>query len=70
MIPIVIGAIDTVTKELVQEQRTSGKCQNYHIIDNSPNMEKNPGDLRRLAVTHSSVNEHQLTLLLKTHKEQ
>ena len=43
--------------------RSSEDHQNFWII------EKNPGDLRRLAVTQTSVKGHQLTLMWKTLKE-
>ena len=33
------------------------------------NTGKSPGDLRRLAVTWTSVKDHQLVLVRKTHKE-
>ena len=39
---------------------------NNSIIENGQNTEKSPGDLRRLAVTQSSVKDHHLTLLWKT----
>ena len=39
--------------------RTSGDHPNYTIIENGQNIEKSPGDLRRLAVTQISVKDHQ-----------
>ena len=48
VILIVIGALSTVTKGLVQglgNQRTSGDHPNYSIIEISQNTEKSPGDL-------------------------
>ena len=36
---------------------------NYYIIEIGRNTEKSPGDLRRLAVTQTPVNDHQLTLI-------
>ena len=41
----------------------SGDHPNYYIIENSQNTEKSPGDLRRLAVIHTPVKDHQLTLM-------
>ena len=38
--------------------RTSGDHRNYSIIKNGQNTEKSPGDLRRLAVTQTSVKDH------------
>ena len=42
---------------------TSGFHPNYYIIENGRNTEKNPGNLRRLAVTQTPVKDHQLTLI-------
>ena len=44
---------------------TSGDHSNYSIIEIGQNTEKSPGDLRRLAVTQTSVKDHQLTLMWK-----
>ena len=68
IIPIVIGAFGTVTKETgrLGSWRTSGDHPNYYIIENGQNTEKSPGDLRRLAVTQAPVKNHQLTLMGKT----
>ena len=46
--------------------RTSGDHPNYYIIENGQNTDKNPRDLRRLAVTQTPVKNHQLTLKWKT----
>ena len=46
--------------------RSSGDYPNYSIIENGQNIEKSPGDLRRLAITQSPVKNHQLTLMSKT----
>ena len=46
--------------------RMSGDHPNYSIIENGQNTEKSPGDLRRLAVTQTPVQDHQLTLMWKT----
>ena len=68
MIPIVIGALGTVTKGLVQgledlEMRMSRDHQNYIIIEIGQNTEKSPGNLRRLAVTQTPVRNHWLMLV-------
>ena len=42
---------------------------NYNIVEIGQNTEKSPGDLRRLAVTHTPVKNHQITLMSKTLKE-
>ena len=44
-------------------KRTSGDHLNYSIIKIDQNTEKSPGDLRRLAVTQTPVENHQLTLV-------
>ena len=67
IIPIVIGALSTVTKGLLKglgNKRTSGDHINYCIIENQ-NTGKSPGDLRRLAVTQTPVKNYQFTLMLK-----
>ena len=46
-------------------KRTSRDHSNSNIVDVGQNTEKNPGDLRSLAVTQSPVKNHQLTLLWK-----
>ena len=66
IIPIVIGAFGTVTKGLLMGLgglggwRTSGDHPNYNITENGKNTGKSPGDLRRLAVTQTSVKNHRL----------
>ena len=50
-------------------KRTGRDCLNYYIIEISQNTEKSPGDLRRLAVSQTPVENHQLTLMWKTLKE-
>ena len=54
-----------ITKETggLGSWRTSGDYPNYYIIENGLNPEKSPGDLRRLAVTQTPVESHQLTLM-------
>ena len=49
--------------------RTRGDYSNYYIIEIGQNIEKRPGDLRRLAVTRKSVKDHQLMLVWKTLKK-
>ena len=69
IIPIIIGAFYTVTKGLLkgleelEVLRTSGDHPNNYIIENGQNIEKSPGDLRRLGVTQTPVKDHQLTLM-------
>ena len=75
IIPVVIGALATVTKRINKgtggagNKRTSGEHPNFYIIEFSQNIEKSPRDLRRLAVTQTPRKDHQLTLMLKTLKE-
>ena len=40
-----------------------GEHPNYNIIKTDQNTEKSPGDLRRLAVTQTSVEDNRLTLV-------
>ena len=40
-------------------KRTSRDHPNYYIFENDQNTEKSPGDLRILAVTQTSVENHQ-----------
>ena len=58
IIPIVIGALGTVTKGLLEgleDLEVGGRV----------NTEKSPGDLRRLTVIQTPVENHQLTLMWK-----
>ena len=48
----------------------SGDYTNYIIIENGQNTVKSPEDLKRLAVTQTSVKDHQQTLMEKTFKGQ
>ena len=63
---ILIGALGSYTKELVQGlddlvKRTSEDHANYGIVDIGQNTDKSPGDLRSLAVTLNPEENHQLT---------
>ena len=51
--------------ERLRNQRTIRDHPGYGLIKIGQNAEKNPEDLRRLAVTQTPVKEHQLTLVLK-----
>ena len=57
VLPIVVGALGTVTKGLVKSirglrnKRSSGDHPNYSIVEIDQNTEKSPGDSRRLIVT-------------------
>ena len=73
VIPIVIGALSTVSKGLVQGLEDL-KIRGLQIINTSiteigQNNEDSPGDLRRLAVTQTPVRNHQLRLEWKFEKE-
>ena len=59
--------IDNGTGRL-ENKRTWGDHPNDIIIKISPNTEKSSGNLRRLAVTQTPVEDHQLTLVWKTLK--
>ena len=72
VIPIIIGALGTVTKRLIQghnDLEIRGVHPNYSIIKIGQNTEKSPGNLRRLAITQTVVRNHWLTLVWKTGKE-
>ena len=75
IIPIVIGDYGTLTKGLLKglvDLEVSGRVetiQNYSIIMNGQNIEKSPGDLRRLAITQTLVKDHKLMLMWKTLNE-
>ena len=75
IVPIVIGAFDTITKRFIKRPRgleVGGRVetiQNDSITENSQNPKKSPGDLRRLAVTQTPVKNHHLILMGKTLKE-
>ena len=68
---IVIGALGTVTKDLVQmtgglgNKRTSGDHPTYCIIEIGQNTKKSPGDLRRLVFTQTTARNYQLILVRK-----
>ena len=72
IIPIVIGAFGAVTKGLLkglEDLEVGGRVETIQttaLFENGQNTEKSPGDLRRLAVTQSSVKDHRLTLMWKT----
>ena len=59
--------IDTRTEEL-ENQRTSGDNLNYSFVEIGQNIEKNSGDLWRLAVSQIPVRNYRLTLVGKTRK--
>ena len=64
---IVIGALGTVAKGLVQGLEEDHP--NYWITEIGQNAEKNSRDLRRLAVTQTPVKDHQLNLVGKNFQE-
>ena len=50
-------------------KRTSVDHPKYYIIENVQNTEKNPGDVRIIAVTQTSVKYHHVKLMRKSLKE-
>ena len=74
VVVIVIAALGTVTKRLVQGQEdfrdksTSWDHPKYIIIKIGQNTEKSSGDLKRFAVPQTPVRNHQLTLVWETIK--
>ena len=69
IVPIVIGAFSTLYKRIIKwpggfgSWRPSGDHPNNSIIEDGQNTEMSPGVLRRLAVTHTPLKDHQLTLV-------
>ena len=68
VIPIVIDMLGTVTKGLVQGQedleiKGHGESIQTTTLLNNQNTKKSSGDLRRLAVTQTRVENHPLTLV-------
>ena len=64
IVPIVIGALGTVTKGLLkglEDLEVGGRVET--IEKTAFNPETSPGDLRRLAVTQTPVKNHQLPLM-------
>ena len=61
VIPIVIGPLGIVTKELVQgtgglgNKRTSGDHAKCSMVEMGHNNNKSPGDLRQLAINETPV---------------
>ena len=71
VIPIVIGTIRTVNKELVNElvnNKTSWDHPNYSIVEMSQNTEKSYGDLKTLVITQTPV-KTSVNVVVKTLKE-
>ena len=74
VIPIVIGALGTVTKGLVKglrgvgNKRTSGDHLNYSTLKISQNTEKSSGNLRTLVVAEAPAENHPLTMVWKALK--
>ena len=67
IVPIVIGALGTITKGLLkglEDLEVGGRVEtpNDSIAKNGQNPETSPRDLRRLAVTQTPVKNYQLTL--------
>ena len=68
VIPIVTGMLGTVNQSIgtgsggLGNKTTSGDHPNYSIVVISQNTKKSPGDLKRLVVTETSVENHQLML--------
>ena len=64
VISIVIGALDTVTKDWYRRigrlkyKRTSGDDPNDRIAEISHDTEKSPGDLKGLTVTQTPVEKN------------
>ena len=70
VIPLVFGILGIIPEGIgkLGNKRTSGDYSENSIVKIDQNTEKSPGDFNRLAVTHTLVDDHQLTLLWKTLK--
>ena len=71
IVPIVIGALGTVTKGLLkglEDLEVGGRVETI-IAEDGQNTETSLGDLRRLAVTQTPVKNHLLILIWKTLEE-
>ena len=66
VIPIIVGALGTAPQKLgkgtrkIGNQRKNHDHPNYSIAEICQNPEKSPGDLRRLVLTWTPMNNHQL----------
>ena len=63
-VPIVVGALETIQKGIVkglEELEIGGQAETIQTKAFSSNTQKTPVDLRILAVTQTSVKDHQLT---------
>ena len=68
-IPVVIGALGTISKGLLKGLVSEiGKYLNYSSDKVSQNTEKSPANLRRFFVTETPVKNRQLTLVWKVCK--
>ena len=68
MILIIIRALGTGFKAWerglrVGNRRTNQDYPDYSIVKIGQNTQESPGDLKRLAVTQTPVNDHQLKLV-------
>ena len=55
--------------ERFRNKRTNGDYSDYNILKIGRNRKKSPGELRRLALTQTPVEDNQLTLVWKTLRE-
>ena len=72
VIPIVIGALGTVSKGLVKGQKDleiTGRVETIQTSAIGQNTEKSPGDLRKLVVTQTPVKDISQRWSEKTHNE-
>ena len=76
MIPIVIGARETVAKGFeaggawrVVNRWTNRDHQDHSMTEIGQNIPKSPQDMMRLAVTQTPMKDHQVSLVRKTLKE-
>ena len=70
IVPIVIGALGTITNRLLkglEDLEVGGRVET--IQTTALLRTANPGDLRRLAIAQTPVENHQLTMMWKTLNE-
>ena len=69
--PVAVGVLGTIPEYMARglEVVEIGDHPKYNIVKIGQNIEKVPGDMRRLAITLPPEKDHQLTQAWKKHKE-
>ena len=58
IVPILIGALGTITEGLLKGLKDGRDYPNYSISENRQNPETSPGDMKRIAVVQTPVKTH------------